>query len=148
MRHILVLLVLLPTLCLGETTLEIGQGWASGDPGNAALILGERNKNYGVGLGWIEAHGVRADGENHWLQPNMFIDVQRFWQYKKLEFGIGPSYFQNTNRALAKNFNWSVSVSYNVDPHFAVIIRHWSNAGTGAYNMGHDFLGIRFSFGN
>ena len=144
--RLLIPLLMLCGSALADTTLEIGQGWASGDPGNAAVILGERNDKYGVAMGVIERHYVYADGQRHTLDRNMFIDVQRFWQYKKFEFGLGPAYFQNTNRALAKNFNWSVLVRFNINDDVSIVARHWSNYGTGAYNMGHEFLGIGFRF--
>ena len=142
---------LLPLLLLAfnanaETTLEIGQGWASGDPGNAAVIIGERNDKYGISVGWIERHWVQADGKNHELGVNIFVELQRHWQYKKIEFSLGPAYFQNTNRALAKNFNMSVALKYNINEDVSIVVRHWSNAGSGAYNMGHDFIGIGFRF--
>jgi len=99
-------------------------------------------------MGIIERNYLWADGQKFTLGRNMFIDAQRFWQTpkKRWEFGIGPAYFQNTNRALAKNFNWSVLVRFNINEDVSIVVRHWSNAGTAGYNMGQDFIGIGFRF--
>ena len=146
MKIFIFLLLIAPTLVVADTTIEIGQGWASGDPGNAVVIIGERNDKYGASIGLIERHYIQADGERHTLDRNMFVDVQRFWKYKRFEFGLGPAYFQNTNRALTKKLNWSVLIRFKLNEDVSIVARHWSNAGTGYYNMGHDFIGIGFRF--
>ncbi len=150
MRITTLLLLLLAFNANAETTLEIGLAFASGDPGNAVLILGERGEKYGIALGLMERHYVQADGEKHTIDPNMFVEAMRFWQTpkKRWELGIGPAYFQNTSRALTKNFNFSVLLRFNLDENVAITVRHWSNASTDAYNMGLDFIGISFGFGN
>jgi len=135
------------TPVVADTTLEIGQAWASGDPGNACLILGERNEKYTANVGWCERHVVQADGRNYLIKPNIWVEVQRIWKTPKhWEFGIGPSYWQNTNRALAKNFNYGVMARYKFNEDINITIRHYSNAGSGDYNMGHDFIGIGYRF--
>ncbi len=131
-----------------DTTIEIGQGWASGDPGNAAVILGQRNEKYGVSIGIIETNYIQADGLRQTLGRNMFVDAMRFWQtpQKRWECGIGPSYFQNTNRALTKKLNFSVLCRFNFNQDVSIVVRHFSNAGTDYYNMGQDFIGVGFRF--
>ncbi len=147
-KAIVVALILAFGAAQADTTIEIGQGWASGDPGNAAVILGQRNEKYGIALGVIETNYIQSDGLRQTLGRNMFVDVMRFWQtpQKRWEFGIGPSYFQNTNRALTKKLNFSLLLRFNINQDVSIVVRHWSNFGTDYYNMGQDFIGVGFRF--
>ena len=80
------------------------------------------------------------------ITPNIFVMVQRISRYKGWELGIGPTYFQNTNRALGQKFNFGLSLGYKWDNNVSIRARHWSNAGSGAWNMGQDVLTLGYQF--
>ena len=79
------------------------------------------------------------------LEENIFFQVQRVSEYKNWELGIGPAYFQNTNRALGKNLTWALSIGYK-GKKWAFRLRHYSNAGSGSPNLGLDGITVGYSF--
>ena len=56
----------------------------------------------------------------------------------KLRLGLGPYYFQNTNRITATHFNFGLSLEYRLNRRFGFKARHFSNAGSGSPNKGQD----------
>lgn len=128
---------------------EIGPAVLSGEYSDGgALIFSERIGKFAIGGGYVSEQFVNTCGRPDCafdIRENILFQVQRIVKWKNAEIGIGPAYFQNTNRALGKNLTWSLSLGY-VGEHWAVRIRHYSNAGSGAPNMGQDMVTLGYSF--
>lgn len=149
----LFLVLIMAALCheaKAETTIEVGPTFLSHDFAEGGLLLfSERVDKYEFGLGYVSEQFVNTCGRKDCdfdMQENLFVHVQRVIPYKSFEFGIGPAYFQNTNRALGKQFTAALSVSWQVTDHLSIKARHWSNAGSGVPNMGQDALVIGWTF--
>ena len=129
--------------------IEIGPTNLSGDwAKGGVLLLTERQGKWAFGGGYVSEQFVstceRPDCDND-IEPNIFFQVHRIVDYKDLELGIGPTYFQNTNRALGTKLNWGLSIGYKWDK-VSIRFRHWSNAGSGAWNLGQDVVTIGYRF--
>lgn len=125
--------------------LEVGPTVLSGEYSEGgALMITETVGKWSLGGGYVSKQTCHCRYPAE-LDENIFFQVQRVATYKKLEVGIGPAYFQNTNRALGKNLTWSLSVGIKGE-HWALRIRHFSNAGSGSPNLGQDMLLLGYAF--
>jgi hypothetical protein len=150
----LLLLLLLSSAAHAEFNLEIGRGnLSSSDSGAVSILLQERfGDKWVIGMGWIDDQTVQPQWErDRGLPPvevgrNLFVHGQRLFRWKIVEIGVGPAYFQNTNRALGERFNVSASIMLYWTDEFYMGARHFSNAGSGTPNLGQDIfvLGYRF----
>ena len=143
-----------------EVTAEIGAGILSGEFSKSGTILvterfgGPYGSRYAFGLGVISRQEVtdRA-GDLYKPDSNLFVFVQRRvsfdvggrpWDY--ISLGIGPAYFNATNRALGSNFTAALSIEFRFTENWSVNLRHFSNAGSARPNMGQDMLTVGYTF--
>lgn len=155
----LLLLLLFFSTAHADFNIEAGKGNLSSEWTGPVIVINERWGDWLIGIGYVGEQWVTPDGERDWytkysdvpapptfVDRNLFIHGQRLLKWKKFELGIGAAYFQNTNRALGKNFVVSASAGYHFNKHFSLNIRHFSNAGSGQSNMGQDALLIGYTF--
>lgn len=131
-----------------ETEVELGPTNLSGDWAGGSIMISENAGKWSFGGGYVSEQFVktcpRVDCEND-IEPNIFFQVQRVVKYNHWQMGIGPAYFNNTNRALGTNLTWGLMLGYKWDK-WAIRFRHYSNAGSGKPNMGQDMLTIGYTF--
>ena len=164
MRSILIAILLLAVQANAETAIEIGisnVGYRSTHSG--MLMLQERFGKYAVGLGYISRQELNTCDrpDCQWLvREQLLFGVERLFTRKCLTFGIGPYWFQNTNRITGTHLNIRVALEVELNKHLSVKASHFSNAGsgapqivcegdrciTGAHNMGQDALLIVWRF--
>lgn len=141
----------------GEVTVEVGAPMLSGEYSKGGvLLLTERyvDGRYAVGFGYISRQEVTDRGENfHEVDENLFIFVQRRVSFDIrgcshdcISLGIGPTYFNATNRALGSKFAAALSVEFRPSERWSVNFRHFSNAGSAHPNMGQDMLTLGYTF--
>ena len=153
MRYLIPLLFLFST-ANAEFNIELGAAHLSGSNSNGAVVIfQERYDKWLVGIGFIDEQEVCPSWEMKYNYPcpvfvdrNLFLHGQRLLKWKGIELGVGAAYFQNTNRALGKNFTVSASIGYHLNKHVWVGARHFSNAGSGTPNLGQDMLNIGITF--
>ena len=139
-----------------EVSIEAGPTFLSDSRSHGGvLLLSERFGKYDFGLGYVSeqnvnvpcgsplARSVRCDYD---IRENIFVSAQRIVTFNRCELGIGPAYFSNTNRALGKQFTIGLSAGCHISKKLSLVIRHYSNAGSGTPNLGQDALMIRYSF--
>ena len=135
--------------------IEIGPANVSGDWVGAALVLSERFGKYDLGIGYVSEQDINVTCGPHLpatskcdfdVKENIFVHVQRIFRFKRCEFGIGPSYWQNTSRIFGKNFNFSLMLGCAISEKSFIRIRHVSNAGSGTPNLGQDLLTVGWRF--
>lgn len=152
MKYLFLTLVLLASPAWADVIFEAGPAFLSNARSGAVLIvISERSDKWDLGIGWVDKQTVFPDWERDRGLPevsfreNLFIHATRVGHFKKLEFGLGAAYFQNTNRALGKNFNVSAYAGYNFNKAWSIRYRHFSSAGSGVPNMGQDgwMIGLR-----
>lgn len=126
--------------------LEVGPTFLSGEfaEGGMLVLSAPLSKRWYLGGGYTSKQQCHCRYPAD-LDENIFFQVQHRAQWKLLEIGIGPAYWQNTNRALGKNLTWSLSMGL-VGEHWSVRLRHFSNAGSGTPNLGQDALTIGYAF--
>lgn len=125
--------------------LEVGPTLLSGEYSEGgALLVTETVGKFSFAGGYIYKQTCHCTDPAD-LEENIFFQVQRVAVYKKLEVGIGPAYFQNTNRALGKNLTFSLSLGYGGEK-WSIRFRHYSNAGSGSPNLGQDMITVGYSF--
>ena len=134
-----------------EMTAELGAPFLSGEfAEGAALFLEQRWDKWGCGMGYLTEQVVRPRTEpKQDVRPNLWVQCQRYatmGSRDQWEFGVGPAYFNSTNRALGSNFTAALSIGYDFNEKWGVKVRHWSNAGSASPNMGQDLLTIEYSF--
>ena len=138
----------LATEAEAQTEIEVGATNLSGDWAGGSLVLSETIGKWSFGGGYVSEQFVktceRIDCEND-IDPNIFFQIHRVVKRNRWELGIGPSYFQNTNRALGKQLTWGLSVGYRWK-RVAFRFRHYSNAGSGRPNLGQDMLTVGYVF--
>ena len=125
--------------------LEIGPTNLSGEwSGGGMILLTEREGKWAFGGGYVSEQYCKCTWPAD-IKPNIFFQVHRVIDYKNWEIGIGPTYFQNTNRALGTNLNWGLSVGYKYKK-WSIRLRHYSSAGSGTPNLGQDILTVGYRF--
>lgn len=139
-----------------ETQVEVGAGLLSGQYSKGPTILaterwgGPLGSRYAVGMGYIYKQEVTdRRGYFYKLSENLFVFVQRrvcFVDGDHLCLGMGPAYFNATNRALGSNFTIALSLEYRHKDHLSVNFRHFSNGGSAVPNMGQDMLTLGWRF--
>jgi len=138
-----------------EIQIELGPTNISGDWVGGALVLSERFGKYDFGIGYVSEQDInvtcgppllKSDKCNFDIRENIFVHAQRIFRFKWCEFGIGPSYWQNTSRILGKNFNFSLMLGCAISEKSFIRIRHVSNAGSGTPNLGQDLLTVGWRF--
>lgn len=98
------------TFCLGGAFVssEFTDGYT--------FALRERFGDYQVGIGYVSQGTITVDdGQEFYMHENMYVHARRMLTLGKrdqFEMGIGLVYWQNTNRALGANWNFSLSVGY------------------------------------
>ena len=125
--------------------IEVGPAVLSGEYSEGGVLMAsERLGKFSVGGGYVSQQvcHCRYPAE---LEENIFFTAQRLFEYKRWELGVGPAYFQNTNRALGKRLTWSLSLGFGGE-HWSVRMRHFSNAGSGKPNLGQDMILIGYAF--
>jgi len=138
-----------------DVSVEVGATNLSGDWAGEGLIISERFGKYDFGIGYITEQEVTTTCGPHLprtskcrfdLRENIFLHAQRVVQYKRCELGIGPAFFQNTNRALGKRFTIGLMAGCRIAERWSIRVRHYSNAGSGTPNLGQDLLSIGYRF--
>ena len=126
--------------------IEAGPGFLSGEysEGGVLIFNSELYKGWHIGGGYVSKQTCHCTYPAD-LDENIFFQVQHRAKWKLLEVGIGPAYWQNTNRALGKNLTWSLSLGLGGE-HWSVRLRHFSNAGSGSPNLGQDMLTLGYQF--
>lgn len=126
--------------------LEIGPTFLSGEYSEGGMLIFSApvTERWHIGGGYTYKQYCHCNYPAD-LEENIFFQVQHRSQWKLLEIGIGPAYWQNTNRALGKNLTWSLSMGLVWD-HWSVRVRHFSNAGSGKPNLGQDAILIGYAF--
>jgi hypothetical protein len=141
-------LALLLTFEATATEVEVGPTNLSGDMAGFAVLLTEDVGKWSFLGGYISEQEVdtcpRPDCHFE-IEPNIFFGVQRIVTLGDVELGVGPTWFQNTNRALGANINWGLSIGYRWDK-VSVRFRHASCGGSCKPNMGQDILTIGYEF--
>ena len=150
------LLTFMVSTAQAELSVEIGPTFLSDSRAKGFMLLGqERFGKYDIGLGYVSqqkfnhpcgpefARTVRCDFE---LNENIFFNAQRIFSTGNWEFGLGVGAFQNTNRALGRNFTFSTSGRYTLSSGLFISFRHFSNAGSGTPNLGQDAINIGWTF--
>ena len=127
---------------------EAGPGLLSGEysEGGALIFSGEFANRWHLGGGYVSKQTCHCNQPAD-LRENIFFEVQRRAQWRAVQIGIGPAYWQNTNRALGKNLTWSLMLGLKFD-RLSVRFRHYSNAGSGTPNLGQDMVTIGWRFGD
>jgi hypothetical protein len=124
---------------------EAGPGLLSGEYSEGGILLiTERVGKWSFGGGYMSPQYCHCTDPTE-LRENIVFQVQRIVPYKNFEIGIGPAYWQNTNRALGKNLTWSLHLGYGGE-RWKFRIRHYSNAGSGSPNLGQDMVTVGYSF--
>ncbi len=128
-----------------ETWLEVAPNsvFVGGDyeDSQVSLVLRERWQNkYEVGLTLLVDYANRDDG-------NTGFEVMRVTQYKRIEAGIGYTFWSDQSRAWDTDRTFALMLGWRGD-RWAVRIRHWSTGGTSPLNQGLDMLTIGRSFGD
>jgi len=132
-----------------ETMLEGGAAVLSGEYSEAQyLVLEERfvEGRYGIGLIIIGDQICKCREGDVFVETNMGAYVTRNVFWKRLEIGIGLMKWQNTNRALSKDFTFHLTVAINLWRELDLRFGHDSNAGTGSPNVGQDTIGLSWRF--
>lgn len=133
-----------------EVSMEIGAAFLSGEYSEGqVLMFNERFDKYSIGVGFITDQEVTDRAEDTYFpQENIVLQGQRHVSLSD-RFGLafGAAYFNSTNRALGSNFQFTLSVHYQLNDRFSVQIRHWSNAGSARPNMGQDAITVGYHFG-
>ncbi len=83
------------------------------------------------------------DGEG---EGNQAFFVQRLVHYKKLELGLGFSYWHKQTPAWNSHTPFALSVGYNFNDNLAINWRHFSTGGSSDHNPGLDMLTVRWRF--
>lgn len=115
-----------------DTSIEIGPTFASGNYSNGTFILAEElvyDNKIGLGVGFINSQTIDT-GVDWPVERNIFVSVNRYFHVGPVQLSIGPAYFQNTNRALARRFTIGGSIGFTYKK-VSIRFRHYSNAGSG-----------------
>lgn len=83
------------------------------------------------------------DGEG---EGNQAFYVQRIVHYKKVELGLGFSYWHKQTPAWNSNTPFALSIGYNFNKNLAINWRHFSTGGSSSHNPGLDMLTLRWRF--
>lgn len=146
-------------LCVGfcreskaEVSIEAGPVFVSGDYGKGgALILSERFKGkYEVHMGYVSETFVNTCNRPDCafdMRENLFAGAQRITALGDFRLGIGIDYFQNVNRALGCRFTAGLLIGYQATDRISLRVRHNSNAGSCTPNLGVDYIGVAWRFG-
>ena len=159
----LFLLVMVVGFCKearSEVTIEGGAGLLSGQfSGGGTIMVTERwggpyKSRYAIGMGYIyKQHVLDRSRDYYNLDENLFVLAQRRvsfdlrgCQHDCISLGLGVAYFNSTNRALGSNFTAALSVEFRPTDRWSLNLRHFSNAGSAAPNMGQDMITIGYTF--
>ena len=156
MRILALVALLFSASANSESQVELGIGFLSSQFSKGGSIAlhemwgGSHGTKYSVGMGYIYKQEV-TDRKGYFseLNENIWVEAKRRFCWvegNRVCLGIGPSYFQNTNRALGKNFNIAVSLEIRPQNRVTINIRHYSNGGSGVPNMGQDMLTVGYLF--
>ena len=135
-----------------EVSIEAGGTWLSGDFADGGMLLmHERFGKYSFGIGYVSEQFVstpcgsrRCDFD---IRENILIQAQRELSITdRCRLGIGPAFFQNTNRALGKRFTIGLMAGCETRGGWGIALRHYSNAGSGTPNLGQDAILITYRF--
>ena len=149
----LILLVLLPVAAQADVMLEVGAANASYEWSGAHYArISERfgDDKYAVGVahtGKQELNTCEPWNCEVKVWRNMYVDLTRYFTWKRVELGIGPALIANMNRITPAHLNFHLSLQYR-HGRFTAGIHHYSNAGTSptGYNMGQDAVTIGWQF--
>ena len=152
----IVALLFLSANANSESQVELGIGFLSSQFSKSGVAFfqemwgGSYGTKYSVGMGYIYKQEV-TDRQGYFskLNENIWVQAQRRFCWvedDRVCVGAGPAYFQNTNRALGKNFNLALSVEIRPQNRVTINIRHYSNVGSGMPNMGQDMITIGYLF--
>jgi len=114
-----------------------------------SLLLTERWDKYSIGVGYITKQEVTdRSGTTYYPRENVFVHGMRHITiHDRVELGLGVGYFNDTNRALGSNFQFSLLARYNLGERWTINFRHFSNAGSQRPNMGQDMLTVGYRLG-
>ena len=149
MPRYLLLMLLFASVVHSETRTEFGPTYLSDESsGGGMLIVVERVGVWDLGVGYVSEQDVWPTWERDngyppvHIRSNAFMYGQRVWRKGRFEFGLGVAHFSNNNRALGSRTTYPVVIGWNFNGRLSVRLRHFSNAGSAAPNMGQDALTI------
>ncbi len=131
-----------------EMRIEAGAAFLSAEYSDgAALFFSEVwDDKYLLGFGIVgNQKGEFSEGTID-VRSNMVVQAQRLVTYKRITLGIGPAYWQHTNRAIGSELLFALSLGVNVGKNWDIMYRHFSNGGTASPNSGQDLLLIGYRF--
>jgi len=131
-----------------EMRVEAGAAFLSAEYSEgAALFFSEvLDDKYLLGLGIVGDQNGAFNGGNIRVRSNLVVQAQRLITYKRVTLGLGPAYWQHTNRALGSELLFSLSLGVNLWENWDFMYRHYSNGGTASPNTGQDLLLIGYRF--
>lgn len=143
-----------------EVTAEVGAGLLSAQfsGGGVALVTerwgGPYGSRYAVGMGFIEKQHVVDRARDYYdVNENLFVFAQRRisfdlkgCEHDCISLGLGVSYFNTLTRWNGSKFNAALSVEFRPTKRWSLNLRHFSNAGSAAPNMGQDMITVGYTF--
>jgi len=126
-----------------ETTFVAGNSYTG-----SILMFGERFAGkYDVAIGLSTAGNCRDVVCSRGPSPtNQLIFAQRVVSYKKVEMGLGISYWHNQTAAWNSNTPFALSLGWNPSNRVALKWRHFSTGGSSDDNGGLDMITIGYKF--
>ena len=131
-----------------EMRIEAGAAFLSAEYSEGAAFFFSEvwDGKYLLGLGIVgNQKGVFKEGTIN-VRSNLVVQAQRLVTYKRVTLGIGPAYWQHTNRAIGSELLFGLSLGVNVGKNWDIMYRHFSNGGTATPNSGQDLLLIGYRF--
>jgi hypothetical protein len=106
----------IPLYCKDAPRLQVCAGpvFASNEFSDGyTLTLREQFGDYRFGIGYMTDITITPNsGHPQEARANMYFSALRVVQWKRIETGIGLTYWQNTNRAMGANWNFGISIGY------------------------------------
>jgi hypothetical protein len=135
-----------------DVYVEAGPTVLSGEysEGMAVMVSGVWDDRWLLGFGVVGNQvckcneGEIAVGNNLMVQAQLLVRGPDVFFLRHTQMGIGPAYFQEKNRALGRNLTVGLMVAVARPEHWwkwlpqDLVVRHYSNAGSGTPNMGQD----------
>lgn len=145
---IIIGVLVLSEACSSDTIVEGGVGVLNMDnSGGQVLIVVERFAGkYDVGIGAItdqacDCRDFKPDLDRETpVESLSFVYVQRIWNWRKVEFGLGPGVWNKTGRVSSTILMFPMLLRWKITDKLFLSVRHFSNAGSGDPNLGQDMF--------
>ena len=128
-----------------ETTIEAGATSLNGGfSGGADIFITERwDRKWSVGVGLL---GEQTDKYDRHINNNLMLFGQRTVYRKNFYLGLGLAYIGNTTTVNGSNLNYLLSIGYDFNSPWYIVIGHISNGGTHPPNNGQELLNVGYAF--